>query len=192
MKPEEKARKEIDRQLKMTGWEVQDYNELNLGARPGVAVREFPLQSGYADYLLFEDRKPVGVLEAKPQGTTLSGIAEQSEKYLASIPQSLPNVPSPPRFAYESTGVETYFRDLADPDPRSRRVFAFHQPQTLSSWLADEDTLRGRLKKMPPLIKPGLRDCQSEAIESLEKSFSNSKPRALIQMASGGGKTLPP
>jgi type I restriction enzyme R subunit len=190
MKPEEKARKEIDRQLKMAGWEVQDYNELNLGARPGVAVREFPLQSGFADYLLFEERKPVGVLEAKPQGTTLSGIAEQSEKYLASIPQSLPNLPSPPRFAYESTGVETYFRDLADPDPRSRRVFAFHQPQTLSSWLAEGDTLRGRLKKMPPLIIQGLRDCQIEAIENLERSLHASKPRALIQMASGGGKTF--
>lgn len=118
MKPEEKARQDIDELLNLASWQVQDYNELNLGASFGVAVREFPLQSGYADYLLFEDRKPAGVLEAKPQGTTLSGIAEQSEKYLASIPQSLPNVPSPPRFAYESTGVETYFRDLADPDPR--------------------------------------------------------------------------
>jgi type I restriction enzyme R subunit len=87
MKPEEKARKEIDRLLRMVGWEVQDYNELNLGASLGVAVREFPLQSGFADYLLFVDRKPIGVLEAKPQGTTLSGIAEQSEKYLTSISQ---------------------------------------------------------------------------------------------------------
>ena len=190
MKPEEKARQDIDKLLKMAGWEVQDYNELNLGASLGVAVCEFPLQSGYADYLLFEDRKPVGVLEAKPQGTTLSGIAEQSEKYLASIPQSIPKVATPPRFAYESTGVETYFRDLADPDFRSRRVFSFHQPQTLNSWLAGGDTLRGRLKKMPPLIKTGLRDCQIEAIENLEKSFYDSKPKALIQMASGGGKTF--
>ena len=169
MKPEEKARQEIDRLLNQGGWIIQDYSELNLGASLGVAVREFPLQSGLADYLLFVDRKPVGVLEAKPQGTTLSGIAEQSEKYLASIPQSLPNVSSPPLFAYESTGVETYFRDMADPDFRSRRVFAFHQPQTLSAWLTEEDTLRGRLKKMPPLIKMGLRDCQIEAIENLEE-----------------------
>lgn len=190
MKPEEKARKEIDKQLKIAGWKVQDYNELNLGASPGVAVREFPLQSGYADYLLFEDRKPVGVLEAKPQGTTLSGIAEQSEKYLASIPTKFPDLSPPPRFAYESTGVETYFRDLADPDFRSRRVFSFHQPQTLSAWLTEGDTLRGRLKKMPPLIKMGLRDCQIEAIEHLEESFHASKSRALIQMASGGGKTF--
>jgi type I restriction enzyme R subunit len=190
MKPEENARQEIDKLLNLADWEVQNYNEFNLGASLGVAVREFPLQSGFADYLLFVDRKPIGILEAKPQGTTLSGIAEQSEKYLASIPQSLPNVPSPPRFAYESTGVETYFRDLADPDFRSRRVFAFHQPQTLSSWFAEGDTLRGRLKKMPQLIKPGLRDCQIEAIENLEKSFHDSKPRALIQMASGGGKTF--
>jgi len=82
MKPEEKARQEIDKLLILADWAIQDYRDLNLGAFLGVAVREFPLQSGFADYLLFVDRKPVGVLEAKPQGTTLSGIAEQREKDL--------------------------------------------------------------------------------------------------------------
>jgi type I restriction enzyme, R subunit len=190
MKPEEKARQEIDQLLEKAGWKVQDYRELNLGASLGVAVREFPLKSGSADYLLFADRKPVGVVEAKPQGTTLSGVAEQTIKYITKIEESLPQISTTPSFSYETTGSETFFRDLRDPDPRSRRIFAFHQPKTLNDWLTDEDTLRDRLKGLPPLIKTGLRDCQIEAIENLEKSFADSRPKALIQMASGGGKTF--
>lgn len=190
MKPEEKARREIDVLLEQAGWKVQDYRELNLGASLGVAIREFPLKSGSADYLLFAEKKPVGVVEAKPQGTTLSGVAEQTVKYITKIEESLPQIASIPPFAYETTGAETFFRDLRDPDPRSRRVFAFHQPKTLLEWLSEEDTLRGRLKKIPPLIKKGLRDCQIEAIENLERSFADSRPKALIQMASGGGKTF--
>lgn len=190
MKPEEKAREQIDQLLDRAGWKVQDYRELNLGASFGVAVREFPLKSGEADYLLFVDRKPVGAIEAKPVGSTLSGVEDQTVKYVLSISESLPKLPSFPFFAYESTGIETYFRDLRDPDPRSRRVFAFHQPKTLIDWIAEEDTLRDRLKAISPLIKTGLRDCQIEAIENLEKSFADSRPKALIQMASGGGKTF--
>ncbi|MBL7119342.1 MAG: DEAD/DEAH box helicase family protein [Dehalococcoidia bacterium] len=189
MKPEEKARQNIDKLLKGADWEVQDLKDLNLGSSLGVAVREFPLKSGEADYLLFVDRQAVGAVEAKPEGTTLSGVAEQSGKYLVGVPENVPHVQEPLPFAYETTGVETLFRDLRDPEPRSRRVFAFHKPETLREWLAQQDTLRTRLTSMPPLITTGLRDCQIEAIENLEESFEEAKPRALIQMASGGGKT---
>jgi type I restriction enzyme R subunit len=189
MKPEEEARQNIDKLLDMAGWKVQDLKELNLGVSCGVAVREFPLKSGSADYLLFVDRNAVGVVEAKPKGTTLSGVAEQSEAYITGIPKNLPHVQEPLPFAYESTGTETFFRDVRDPDPRSRRVFSFHRPETLGKLLSQKNTLRARLREMPPLMTEGLRDCQSEAIQSLEKSFAEAKPRALIQMASGGGKT---
>ena len=189
MKPEEEARQNIDKLLDMAGWKVQDLKELNLGVSRGVAVREFPLRSGYADFLLFVDRKAVGVVEAKPEGTTLSGVAEQTEAYITGIPENLPHVQEPLPFAYESTGTETFFRDIRDPDPRSRRVFSFHRPETLRELISQEDTLRARLRKMPPLLTEGLRDCQTEAIHNLEVSFADAKPRALIQMASGGGKT---
>jgi type I restriction enzyme R subunit len=190
MKPEEKARQNIDRLLEMAGWKLEDKDQSNLGASLGVAVRDFPLSSGTADYLLFVDRKAVGVVEAKPEGTTLSGVAEQSEVYIRSIPAYLPSFQEPLPFAYESTGTETFFRDIRDPDPRSRRVFAFHKPETLNEWLSQKDTLRARLRNMPPLVTEGLRDCQIEAIRNLERSFAQAKPRALIQMASGGGKTF--
>ncbi len=140
MKPEEKARQQIDRLLEAAGWRIQDYQELHLSASLGVAVREFPMAEGFADYLLFVGGKAVGVVEAKPVGNTLSGVADQTTKYLFSIPPHLPCAQNPLPFAYESTGVETFFRDLRDPEPRSRRVFAFHQPETIKEWLDQGQT----------------------------------------------------
>ncbi len=190
MKPEEKARQRIDGLLQNAGWQIQDYKNLNLGASLGVAVREVPLESGPTDYLLFVNRQAVGVIEAKAEGTTLSGVAEQSEGYIRGIPDHIPHVQEPLPFAYESTAIETFFRDLRDPDTRSRRIFAFHTPETLDEWLSQKDTLRGRLRDIPSLIKEGLRDCQSVAIQNLEQSFVEARPKALIQMASGSGKTF--
>lgn len=190
MKPEEKARQDIDRLLVAAGWNVQDYRDLNLGASLGVVVRDFPLESGFADYLVFIDRKAAGAIEAKAQGTTLSGVSEQTEKYLRGVPANIPQVCKPLPFAYESTGTETFFRDLRDPDSRSRRVFAFHTPETLHDWVEKSGTLRARLRTVPPLVKEGLRDCQVEAIENLERSFAGARPRSLVQMASGSGKTF--
>jgi len=190
MKAEEKARQKIDQLLEAAGWQVQDYQDLNLSASLGVAVREFPMEEGFADYLLFVGGKALGVVEAKPAGTTLSGVAEQTTKYLVSIPVNVPHIQAPLPFAYESTGEETFFRDLRDPEPRSRRLFAFHRPETLKEWLAQGDSLRARLRQLPPLITHGLRDCQIQAIQNLEHSLAEDRPRALVQMATGSGKTF--
>jgi type I restriction enzyme R subunit len=189
MKPEEEARQHIDQLLGAAGWIIQDYKDLNLGASLGVVIREFPLKSGSADYLLFINRKAVGVIEAKPVGTTLGGVDTQSEKYLFGVPERIPHM-HPLPFAYESTGIETLFRDIRDPDFRSRWVFAFHKPETLREWLSQNETLRARLKFMPPLLTEGLRECQVEAITHLEQSFEDARPRALIQMATGSSKTF--
>lgn len=169
------------------------YKQFNPSAGRGIALREVPLQSGTCDYLLLVDRKAVGVIEAKKQGTLLSGVAEQSGHYAENLPamiQAAAEGPLP--FLYESTGVETFFRDERDPAPRSRRVFAFHRPETLAALLAEPDTLRGRLAQMPaahPLPVRNLRACQIEGITHLEKSFAAAHPRALVQMATGAGKT---
>jgi len=190
MHSEQKARQKIDKQLEQAGWVVQNISTFNLGASSGVAVREFPLETGHADYLLFVDRKAVGVIEAKPEGTTLSGVAEQSGRYLVGFPESIPHVDTPLPFAYESTGTETLFRDMRDPDSRSRRVFFFHRPETFREWLKQKETLRARLKNLPSLSTRGFWECQIEAISNLELSLASEKPRALIQMATGSGKTF--
>ena len=189
MKPEDSARQHIDQLLTAAGWTIQDRKQMNLGASQGVAVREYPMSSGTTDYLLFIDRRAVGVIEAKPEGTTLSGVSEQTEKYLRGIPPILPCHRKPLPFGYESTGVETFFRDLRDPDSRPRPVFAFHKPEILLKWIQQPLTLRYNLQRLPELEKQGLRDCQIEAITKLEESFAADRPRALIQMATGSGKT---
>ena len=189
MTPEEEARQEIDRLLEAAGWQVQDYKNLNLGAALGVAISEFPLESGRSDYLLFVDRIAVGAIEAKPVGTILTDVEGQTERYLRGIPENIPHIQNPLPFEYESTGIETHFADLRDPDWRSRRVFAFHRPETLKSWISQEDTLRGKLRKLPELHRGGLWQCQFEAITNLDQSLAQNRPRALIQMATGSGKT---
>jgi type I restriction enzyme R subunit len=198
MKPEQYARQTIDELLTMAGWKVQDRKRMNLGAGRGIAVREFSVITGEADYLLFIDRKAVGVVEAKKMGTTLTGVEEQSGKYRRGIPAGLPAERVPLPFAYETTGIETRFTSYLDPVPCSRQVFAFHRPEMLALWLSQapvgvpneqNDTLRARLLRLPPLAAARLRICQIEAITNLERSFAENRPRALIQMATGSGKT---
>lgn len=190
MKPEDQARVDIDKMLVASGWLIQDYGDLNLGAASGIAVREYPLGKDAADYALFIDRNPVGVVEAKKVGWTLSGVTEQSEKYLVGLHEKFPNAPCTPPFSYETTGVETLFADRREPNYRSRHVFTFHTPDELSVWLREGKPLRARLKEIPPLNYQNLWACQDQAVRNLEESFAANRPRALIQMATGSGKTF--
>jgi len=195
---EAKARLQIDTQLAAAGWKVQRQKSLNPGAGPGVAVREFTLEKphGRVDYLLFLNGQPAGVIEAKPEGTTLVEVEHQSGKYVEGLPAWMQPSVYPLPFIYESTGAETRFTNGYDPDARSRRVFSFHRPETLIEWLrqvADDRDLpsfRARLKAMPPLDERGLWGKQAEAIRNLEESLANDQPRSLIQMATGSGKTF--
>jgi len=188
--PEDKARSLIDRQLGACGWLIQSRGEMNLGAGLGVAVREFQTASGPVDYGLFVGRRLCGVIEAKPEGTTLSGFSEQAARYIADVPKHLVREEGQVRFEYVASGTELLFRDHADPDPASRRVFAFHRPETLDLWLKETATLRARLHAMPPVVTDGLRACQIDAVAALEHSMAANRPRALVQMATGAGKTF--
>ena len=195
---EARARVEIDRQLALCGWVVQDRSTMNLYASQGVAVREFIMATGHgrADYVLFVDQKAVGAIEAKPSGTPLAGVEPQSAKYSTGLPQDLPALVRPLPFLYESTGDETMFTDGFDPDPRSRQVFTFHRPEGLARWLrqwrddADDGSLRSRLRRLGAVPLDGLRRIQVEAIGKVEASMKANRPRALAQMATGSGKTF--
>ncbi|MGN6802352.1 MAG: type I restriction endonuclease subunit R [Ginsengibacter sp.] len=187
--PEQIARDKIDAMLVASGWIVQSKNQINLTAGLGVAVREYQTDVGPADYVLFVDRKPVGIIEAKreEEAVHLSIHEEQSEGYASAKLKYLDNEKLP--FVYESTGEVTRFTDFRDPKPRARPVFTFHRPETFAEWLRQEKSLRGRLLDLPSLPEEGLRDCQIKAIHNLEDSFKHFHPKALIQMATGSGKT---
>ena len=212
MTPEQQARANIDKMLTRAGWAVQDADSLNLYANKGVAVREFPLKTGHghADYMLYVNQKAAGVVEAKPEGFTLTGVEVQSEKYSTGLPDILPVYRRPLPFLYESTGVETRFTNGLDPDPRSRPTFSFHTPDSFAQWVgfpqepsatlihsieARENyltlsNLRHGLRNLPPLATTGLWPVQERAIRNLEESLAAGRPRALVQMATGSGKTF--
>jgi type I restriction enzyme, R subunit len=203
--PERQARENIDALLQAGGWHVCNASDANIHAARGVAIREFPLKSGhgFADYLIYLDGKAAGVIEAKKEGHTLSGVEIQSGKYTLGLPDGLPVWYNPLPFAYQSTGVETRFTNGLDPVPRSRPVFAFHKPELLAEWLSHPKhnigeegapergaTFLARLQRLPPLKEEGLWPAQVTAIQNLEQSLKENRPRALIQMATGSGKTF--
>ncbi|MFS1981895.1 type I restriction-modification enzyme R subunit C-terminal domain-containing protein [Vibrio lentus] len=196
LKPETQARLSIDEQLKASGWKIQTWPKVNLGEGMGVAVREYPIDSGKgqytdsADYLLFVNRLAVGVIEAKKDETILSQVEDQTLRY-ATSKIKFRKEEAPLSFLFEATSQVIHFTDLRDPAPRAREVFHFFKPETLQTWSKQENALRYSLKNcMPELEKATLRDCQVSAITGLEKSLSENRPRSLIHMATGAGKTF--
>jgi type I restriction enzyme R subunit len=213
MTPEQKARVSIDALLVQAGWHVCNVANANIHAATGVAIREFPLNNGFgfADYLLYVNGKACGVIEAKKQGATLTGVELQSGRYAQGLPTTLPAWRRPLPFVWESTGVETHFTNGLDPEPRARAVFAFFRPELLVQWLAylptaaasntaqeAAGTFLARMRSMPKLVTEwgsggahyALWPAQISAITNLEKSLAANKPKALIQMATGSGKTF--
>jgi type I restriction enzyme, R subunit len=188
--PEQIARDRIDQLLEASGWVIQDKKAFNLSVSTGIAIREWQTDVGPADYVLFVDKKPVGIIEAKreEEGVKLTVHEDQSSDYAKAKVKHSNNGPLP--FVYESTGQITRFTDYRDPKPRSRPVFTFHRPETFQKWLKEEKTLRARFYDIPDLPTDNLRDCQIQAITKLEQSFRENRPKALIQMATGSGKTF--
>ncbi len=191
MTPEARARQRIDDKLQSAGWIVQDMKALNLGAGLGIAVREYPTQTGPADYVLFVNRQTIGVIEAKRDDTgyRISDSETQTERY-ARARLKYRKTDAALRFLYEATGEIIYFTDAADPAPRARELFQFFRPEHLAGLAAQAETLRSRLQHMPPLPTQNLRECQISAVTGLEHSLATNKPRALIHMATGAGKTF--
>lgn len=189
MTPEQESREAIDAMLVAAGWLVQNRKHLNLHAGPGVALCETDVDGGFADYMLFVDAKAIGVLEAKATKVPLGGVSEESAIYATAATQDFQRWAPVLPFTYESNGEEFRFRDLRDPHSRSRRVFSVARPETLRALVEQPGSLRGQLRTLGPLVDTGLRGCQIEAIRGLEKSFARNDPRALVQMATGAGKT---
>ena len=191
MKPEEKSRLAIDKKLIESGWKIQDVKSLNLSASLGVAVREFPTSTGPVDYALFIDGVPVGVIEAKKtdEGENITAVEGQSSRYANSTFKWIKGIYRI-RFAYEATDKLTRFTDYDDIKYRSRAVFSFHRPETLRALLHQGNTIRNNMKQFPEFDSTGFRKCQTIAIKNLDKSFAENRPKALVQMATGAGKTF--
>lgn len=191
MTPEQRARQTIDTKLEQSGWIIQNMRELNITAGIGVAIREFPTSTGPVDYVLFVGGKPVGVIEAKKNegGENITAVEEQSSRYAHSALKYV-NIDYRIRFVYEATGKLIRFTDYDDVNYRSRTVFSFHRPETLRYLLSQASTIRNNMKQFPPLDERVFRKCQINAIKNLDRSFAENRPKALVQMATGAGKTF--
>lgn len=184
---EARARVQIDRQLARAGWLVVDRRDLNLFAGPGIAVRETIMAPGHgrADYLLYVDKQVLGVVEAKPEGTPLSGVQWQLAMYAEGLPEQhrrravlldgrLP-------FVFEANTAETHLTNGYDPDPCARRIFNFPRLETLGRWVRDAEaepawpTRRARVRSLPSLATPNLRPAQVDAIRGIERSLAEGR-----------------
>ena len=200
--PEEQARVLIDEQLTQAGWHVCDRQDIDLVNQYGNAVREVIMETGHgrADYLLYVDKRVVGVIEAKPIGTALSGVEWQSAMYAAGLPEAyretavLKDDRLP--FIFEASGTETQYKNGFDPDPRARKIFNFPQPETLARITRDAEanpdapTWRARVHNMPPYDDYDLRPASKIAVGAIENSLAaQNHSRSFVQMATGAGKT---
>jgi type I restriction enzyme R subunit len=191
--PEIEARVEIDSKLVAAGWIVQDRAHVNLGAGLGIAVREFSLKSGHgtADYLLYVDAEALGVTEAKPSGATLTSAEAQARRYSEGLPDDLNAHHRPLPFVYQASGTEIHFTNFLEQNPRSRDVFHFHTPQGLLDLCKDgARQLRTLVRDMPSIPDGLLWIVQRNTIGKLEESFAFGRPRSLVQMTMGSGKTF--
>ena len=172
MEPEQKARKVIDKKLEQSGWIVQDVKKLNPIASLGVAVREFPTDTGLVDYALFVNGIPVGVIEAKKSeaGENITTVEEQSARYANSTFKWI-KIEYSIRFAYEATDNLIRFTDYNDIKFRSRTVFSFHRPETLERLLANEGTIRNNMKNFPPLDEAEVHNIQIHFLYHIQHQF---------------------
>ena len=203
LKPEEQARALIDEQLARAGWHVCNRNEIELVNHTGTAVREVVMESGHGrvDYLLYLGTRVVGVIEAKPIGTPLTGVEWQSSQYADGLPEAyrrdavLKHNRLP--FIYEASGTETRFTNGFDEIPRARQVFNFHQPESLARFVREYEesptaaNWRARVLSMPGYDHYPLRPAQRDALAGFERSLQlGTHSRSLVQMATGAGKTF--
>ena len=200
--PEEQARVLIDEQLTRAGWYVCDRKDIDLVNHQGNAVREVIMKPdhGRVDYLLYVEKKVVGVIEAKSVGTTLTGVQWQTAMYAVGLPEAyqpqavLKDGRMP--FIFEASGVETQYTNGFDPIPRARKIFNFPKPETLARIIRESiahpeaPTWRGRIQNMPSYDDYDLRPASKVAVGAIEKSLAAGKhSRSLVQMATGAGKT---
>lgn len=193
LKPEDKARHElINPLLEKCGWEIQSKNSAKITSSLGVAIEYFQMGRDEADYVLFVDGKAVGIIEAKKQSEgSLIAKEGQAEKYAESTPNWVEKIDEKLPFCYIATGSKIRFTNYWDPEPRSREVFAFHTPKYFKELIekGKDKNLRKLLAKNASYENKKLWKAQKEAIDNLKGSFAQNKPKALIQMATGSGKT---
>ena len=191
--PEEREwqtrKQRIDPRLDAAGWMLPATDELPL--HDAHRREEWETVNGPADYALFADGQPLGIVEAKKLSLGPQSVLAQAERYSRGALRSPFNfdgfrVP----FLYSTNGETIWFRDARHPLNRSRQVAQFHTPNALRQLLErDFDAECARLAGLP-INHPRLRPYQREAISAIEQAVAARRRQMLVAMATGTGKTF--
>ncbi|HAA57589.1 MAG TPA: type I restriction-modification system endonuclease [Myxococcales bacterium] len=208
---EAETRRLIDQQLALAGWDV-DSNELTYkkGTRPqkgrNLAIAEWPVEGGRADYILFIGLEVVGVVEAKRKAKDVAAAIEQAKRYSRSYviraDEAPPGGPwgeykipflfstnGRPFLEQSRTKSGIWFLDVRRPDNLSRPLTNWRTPGGLAALLKqDHDEAHKRLKEEPTKYL-GLREYQIRAIKAVEQALEEDQRACLLAMATGTGKT---
>ncbi|MFY9226087.1 MAG: type I restriction-modification system endonuclease [Blastocatellia bacterium] len=201
----------IDKQLMDAGWEANTVTlKYKEGVRPQVgrnmAIAEWPVEKGFADYVLFVGLKAVAVVEAKRESIDVYNAIEQSKRYsktyeirdneiLPAGPWGDYKVP----FLFATNGrpylrqLETksgiWFQDIRNPKNRSRALTGWYSPDGLIDLLKqDLDAANNSLASSSLDYLP-LYDYQRTAVSKVEEALAREERKILIAMATGTGKT---
>lgn len=194
LKPEEQARVLIDEKLADAGWAVVSRSEYSEAINAQAVTEALTKGNNEADYMLFLDGRAIGVLEAKKKATTLGNVvAEQTAKYSAGALPWYQTWTNPLPFLFMSNGEKLLFRNALQKDSEYEPIKKMLTPKQLVK-LARESGLKidsefVALPALPPVAPNGLRLCQHEAITALEMAFKHGERRALLDIATGAGKT---
>lgn len=205
LKPEEKVRIDfIDRLLSKTGW-----NLLSQGAKipfiGNYAAQEVEIKGKFADYVLYIDRKPIAIIEAKKKGDeSLESALQQAKiRYEERIDDSYDNSSKynvPFIFAVNTKKDNNdniipniKFWDLRNSKSIHRDIFSFYTPNgLLLLYEKNIEKSNQMLLDTHPLFYHGgkLRDYQAKAVEKIEESIAKNDRKILLHMATGTGKTF--
>jgi type I restriction enzyme, R subunit len=207
---EEETRIIIDEKLRLAGWEADSNNlKYSKGTRPhkgkNIAISEYPLEKGRADYALFIGNDLYGLIEAKKMGKSVLSDIGQSARYAVNIPNREGEntlgrwgdyrVP----FLFSTNG-RPYYKNLEIQsgiwflDVRNQT----NHPKALESWYSPEGLKRLYEKDVESAEKKlrdekldylNLRPYQEQAILSVEEALENKQREILLAMATGTGKT---
>lgn len=207
---EEGTRVIIDEQLRDAGWEVDtEVLRYGKGVRPdkrkNLAIAEWPLKKGYADYALFVGLEFVAIIEAKRLSKNILSDIEQAKDYARKVIKRGDEEIHKPYGAYfvpflfatngrsymkqfeEKSGI--WFLDARKPTNHPRPLKAWYSPQGLKDLMKQDIDEATKKLQDESLDYLSLRPYQNEAIKAVENAVENEQREILLAMATGTGKT---
>jgi len=207
---EAETRMIIDDKLQHAGWEVDTERlRYSKGTRPeksrNMAIAEWPLKKGYADYALFVGREFIGIIEAKRGSKDIPSDLQQAKIYAKQVVKKADEIIHEPWGDYQvpflfATNGRPYLQQLEEKsgiwflDARRstnhpRPLKAWYSPEGLKELLKQDILQSNKELENETMSYLGLRNYQQDAIKAVEGALKKDQRGILLAMATGTGKT---